>query len=616
MIGDAVVEGDFIVYQFEKQTRKLLKKKARWRDDLPDQITPLISREQAEAMVQGSVKFSQLLIISPESVEFPIKPAPTNPCWMVISQDNGRRISTVIDALEGKILGYGVPPPYEAYSLGGPDHGACAEYYWDPWALNAGNWFSIMGYDTQISDRPTEATVQSHIDSDTTALFYELAHGGSYNFLNLNTDCGLPTFAAHRILASEVETWIAGRTKMRFAFIGSCEGLCHTDDGSFSYEFRKGTSTNTVTVGYCHMDWTGDTGAGQTYQCDGTCWGTNVYNWQEDLFDYLNQGWTAQAAFNQACADNPQCGAGTTCVRFAGDPNFSLVPKVSRGNLPIANAGPDQTVEQTSLAGTLVTLDGSGSYDVDGQSLTYVWTWAGGSASGDSVSVFFPLGTVEITLTVTDEAEDSAADTVLVTVRDTTPPVLIVPDDVKVEQTIAAGTPVALPPATATDICDAAPVITSTGEMPVYPLGTTTVTFTATDASGNSSSGTTKVTVVDTTPPTISVTVSPDTLWPANHKMVDITATVTVNDICDANPQIVLRSITSDEPDDASGVGDGETKDDIQGAVPGTSDYRFKLRAERDGRYDGRVYTITYQVTDASGNSAMTSATVLVPHDR
>ena len=106
----------------------------------------------------------------------------------------------------------------------------------------------------------------------------------------------------------------------------------------------------------------------------------------------------------------------------------------------------------------------------------------------------------------------------------------------------------------------------------------------------------------DTTPPDISVTVTPDTLWPPNHKMVDIVAAVTVSDICDAAPIVVLTSVTSNEPDNDQGKpydpqdstsGDGNTINDIQGAVIGTEDYEFQLRAERAGAGDGRIYTIT-----------------------
>lgn len=313
-------------------------------------------------------------------------------------------------------------------------------------------------------------------------------------------------------------------------------------------------------------------------------------------------------------------------ARFAGDasyfPSSDTVPfQVISNRPPVANAGPDQTVEQAYYQGADVTLDGSGSSDPDGDPLTYSWTWTGGSATGVSPTVSLPLGTTTVTLTVYD-GEYSDNDTVDITVVDTTPPVIDCPADVTVEQESAAGTVVPLT-ATATDICDADVEITSDAPA-IFPLGTTTVTFTATDDSGNSATCTTTVTVIDTTPPDISVTVSPDTLWPPNHRMVDILATVTVSDICDAAPSVVLTSITSDEPDDTKGKewdsqdstsGDGNTVNDIQGADIETEDYEFQLRAERAGAGDGRVYTITYTVTDASGNEASASATVVVPHD-
>ena len=86
--------------------------------------------------------------------------------------------------------------------------------------------------------------------------------------------------------------------------------------------------------------------------------------------------------------------------------------------------------------------------------------------------------------------------------------------------------------------------------------------------------------VIDTTPPTIDVELDPDRLWPANHRMVDITALVTVEDNCPIT-SFELVSVTSDEPDDAQGGGDGHTVDHFQGADIGTDDVSFQLRAER-----------------------------------
>ena len=148
----------------------------------------------------------------------------------------------------------------------------------------------------------------------------------------------------------------------------------------------------------------------------------------------------------------------------------------------------------------------------------------------------------------------------------------------------------------------------------VFPLGATTVTLTVTDPQGAEDADDVVVTVVDATAPEISVVVAPAQLWPPNHKMADITATVTVSDACDDAPVVVLSSIESDEPDD--GLGDGDHPDDIQDAEYGTADYAFRLRAERSGSGDGREYTVTYTVTDATGNSASGVAVVAVPHDR
>ena len=140
------------------------------------------------------------------------------------------------------------------------------------------------------------------------------------------------------------------------------------------------------------------------------------------------------------------------------------------------------------------------------------------------------------------------------------------------------------------------------------------MTYTAIDFSGNKTIATQDVVVEDTVSPTIHVSVSPDNLWPPNHKMKKITANVTTSDTCDADPTTVLTSAVSNEPD--NGKADGNTNNDIQGADIGTDDRKLKLRAERLGRGDGRIYTITYDATDASGNSVTGSDTVTVPHNK
>jgi len=63
-----------------------------------------------------------------------------------------------------------------------------------------------------------------------------------------------------------------------------------------------------------------------------------------------------------------------------------------------------------------VALDGSGSYDPDGDPLTYEWSWDGNTAQGVNPTMELPLGITTITLVVNDGELDSEPDTVDVTV--------------------------------------------------------------------------------------------------------------------------------------------------------------------------------------------------------
>jgi hypothetical protein len=158
---------------------------------------------------------------------------------------------------------------------------------------------------------------------------------------------------------------------------------------------------------------------------------------------------------------------------------------------------------------------------------------------------------------------------------------------------------------------------TANGATPTvaFPgLGVSDVTLEVTDDKGASDLCMAEVTIVDTTPPLLSLSVSPSKLWPPNHKLVDIAVEVTIEDLCDAAPTVRLVSIVSNEP--ANGLGDGNKAPDIQGAEFGTDDREFQLRAERSGKGPGRIYTITYEVEDQGGNTATAEATVTVGHDR
>lgn len=118
----------------------------------------------------------------------------------------------------------------------------------------------------------------------------------------------------------------------------------------------------------------------------------------------------------------------------------------------------------------------------------------------------------------------------------------------------------------------------------------------------------------DTTPPTVACSVTPNKIWPPNHKMVTVNASVSVSDADSGPAGFTLVSATSNEPD--NGLGDGDMPNDVQGFAVGTADTSGQVRAERSGLGSGRVYTLTYQGMDQAGNSATCSTTISVPHDQ
>lgn len=101
------------------------------------------------------------------------------------------------------------------------------------------------------------------------------------------------------------------------------------------------------------------------------------------------------------------------------------IPERSGNNPPSAHAGSDKTLCRDDLEGADVILDGSGSYDLDDDPLTYVWTWEGGSATSISPTVSLPLGITTITLLVNDGIVDSEPDTVDITIESPLPAVML-----------------------------------------------------------------------------------------------------------------------------------------------------------------------------------------------
>lgn len=259
------------------------------------------------------------------------------------------------------------------------------------------------------------------------------------------------------------------------------------------------------------------------------------------------------------------------------------------------------TAEATSPGGASVSYTATAMDDVDG-SRPVTCTRASGSQ--------FALGTTTVACSASDTSGNTTSGSFLVVVRDTTAPTLSLPSQVTAEATSPSGAVVTYV-TSATDIVDGGrPVDCAPPSGSVFALGTTAVACHSSDTRGNTGSGSFDVIVDDNTPPAIThLVASPSSLWPPNHKMVDVTVEVTAVDTAD--PAVVSRiiSVSSNQP--INGTGDGDTAPDWSITGPRT----VKLRAERAGGNE-RIYTITVEARDASGNTATATVTVRVSNSK
>ncbi len=146
-----------------------------------------------------------------------------------------------------------------------------------------------------------------------------------------------------------------------------------------------------------------------------------------------------------------------------------------------------------------------------------------------------------------------------------------------------------------------------TGGRYVYMPGGTTAEFTAVleEFFEEASTG-----GPDKIPPEISVSVAEQSIWPPNHKMVEVKYELDVSDNQDPNPITEVVGVAVNEPDDIQGSGNTGPDFEI------TSDGRVFVRAERSGTGKKRVYTVTFKAQDQAGNKSFASVDITVPHDK
>jgi hypothetical protein len=306
---------------------------------------------------------------------------------------------------------------------------------------------------------------------------------------------------------------------------------------------------------------------------------------------------------------------------------------VNVNHAPVAIASASQIVGE----GTLVQLDGSASFDPDGDSLSYAWT----QSSGPTVSLSDPTsskpvftappvtGTTFLTfqLVVSDPELSSTPAPVTVGVeRVNHAPIA---DTTGSTQTVNAGATVRLnglqssdpdgdqlyylwtqmtgPPVTLSDPTSATPTFTAP-----QVTGTTSVAFqlVVSDGQLTSAPAPATVTVLDSNRPVACGAARPSvgTLWPPDHRMASV-AILDVTDPDNDQVTITVTGVTQDEP--VQGLGDGDSSPDavLQGDTA-------LLRAERAGNGNGRVYRVSFMADDGHGGQCTGAVTVCVPHDR
>ncbi len=280
---------------------------------------------------------------------------------------------------------------------------------------------------------------------------------------------------------------------------------------------------------------------------------------------------------------------GTTTVNCSANDSRSNSSSASFQVIVVAEPPPptdprDIIAEATSAAGAVVTFNlGT---DDGGRPITCA------PSSGST----FPLGATTVLC--------DGGFSFTVTVVDTTPPELTLPPDTTLHATSAAGA-VGTFTATASDLVDGSvPVTCAPPSGSTFPLGTTSVLCSASDAHENEASDGFLIHVIDVDPPTIvSLTASPSTIWPPNNKMVNVTVTANVVDNVDATPTVSIYNITCNE---ALSPGDAVI----------TGPLTAKLRASRNGNGTGRIYTLHIEAIDDAGNRSIGTVLVTVPHDQ
>jgi hypothetical protein len=193
---------------------------------------------------------------------------------------------------------------------------------------------------------------------------------------------------------------------------------------------------------------------------------------------------------------------------YLGTDSFNYVSRTADGSLALAtvtiNVLPDTTSPTVVTAGNRVaeaTGPGGATVSWPAPTASDPDDAAGAVTCDPAAGSLFPLGASTVTCSSTDTHGNTGTADFTVTVVDTTSPSITCPAALVVESNALGGANTSPGAATAADTVSS---VTVTGPgAGFFPLGTTTLSYTATDEAGNASSCTAPLTVVDTTAPVL-----------------------------------------------------------------------------------------------------------------
>jgi hypothetical protein len=287
--------------------------------------------------------------------------------------------------------------------------------------------------------------------------------------------------------------------------------------------------------------------------------------------------------------DQTPCGTNDSCATSSTTAFATISGTI--GVSPDALCSSTTVSTDPNLCSNATASVNHGSFDPDGEGVTVTQSPAGP----------YTLGTTPVTLTVVDNGPDHATAHcgANVVVKDMQAPNISCPAAQTVSCTSSSGAAVSITPT----VFDNCPAVTSScvpSSGSTFGFGTTPVTCTATDASGNTNSCPTSVTVTDVPPVISSVVASPGVLSPPNKKLDPVTILVKDSDVCDAAPVCSISGVS------------------VAGSPAAASDYSITgpltllLRANGNGGH-AKTYIVAVTCSDHHGGSTSAQTSVSAP---